>query len=191
MGQVVIYCRGSTDDQCCERERDLRAFADSRRPPGRWRLHGKGFRARNDRQERRKVLAQARQIDAVLVTELSRWGRNTKDLLETLDELHDRGVSVLPLNGQSFDIDSANGRLMRTLIAALAEFEHDLIKERVKSGLAQVKATFDKDGHFITESDKVRKKLGRKYGYRLSDRYTKNVLEMHGRRQLPPDRPQP
>ena len=137
------------------------------------------------------MLAQARQIDAVLVTELSRWGRNTKDLLETLDELHDRGVSVLPLNGQSFDIDSANGRLMRTLIAALAEFERDLIKERVKSGLAQVKATFDKDGHFITKSDKVRKKLGRKYGYRLSDRYTKNVLEMHGRRQLPPDRPQP
>src|SRR5215470_13327056 len=195
MGQrVAIYCRVSTDDQSCERqERELRAFAERAGHQIVGVFMEKASGARNDRQERKKVIAmaQARQIKAVLVTEISRWGRSTKDLLETLDELHDRGVSVLPLNGQSFDIDSANGRLMRTLIAALAEFERDLIKERVKSGLAQVKATFDKDGHFITESDKVRKKLGRKYGYRLSDRYTKNVLEMHGRRQLPPDRPQP
>ena len=87
-------------------------------------------------------------------------------------------MSVLPLNGQSFDIGSANGRLMRTLIAALAEFERDLIKERVKSGLARVKATIDKDGHFITKSGKVRKKLGCKTGYRPSDKHTKKVLEL-------------
>jgi DNA invertase Pin-like site-specific DNA recombinase len=114
----------------------------------------------------------------VLVTEISRWGRSTQDLLATLDELHDRGVSVLPLNGQSFDIGSANGRLMRTLISALAEFERDLIKERVKSGLARVKATIAKDGEFVTKTGKVRKKLGRKAGYRPSDKHTKKVLEM-------------
>jgi DNA invertase Pin-like site-specific DNA recombinase len=50
------------------------------------------------------------EIDAVLVTELSQWGRSTKDLVETLDELYDRDVSVLPLNDQSFDLNSANGR---------------------------------------------------------------------------------
>ena len=107
-------------------------------------------------------------------------GRSTKDFLETLDELHDRGVSVLPLNGQSFDIGSANGRPMRTFIAVLAKFERDLIKECVKSGLARVKVTIDRDGHFITKSGKVRKKLGRKSGYRPSDKYTKKVLEKHG-----------
>jgi len=48
-----------------------------------------------------------RQIDAVLVTELSRRGQSTKDLIKTLDELQDRGVSVLPLNGQSFDLNSS------------------------------------------------------------------------------------
>jgi len=80
------------------------------------------------------AMAQARQIDAVLVTEIRPVGRSTKDFLETLDELHDRGVSVLPLNGQSFDIGSANGCPMRTFIAVLAKFERDLIKERVKSG---------------------------------------------------------
>jgi putative DNA-invertase from lambdoid prophage Rac len=68
LGQVAIYCRVSTDDQSCERqERDLRAFAR---------------RADHKRPERTKVLALARahEIDAILVTELSRWGRSTHDL---------------------------------------------------------------------------------------------------------------
>jgi putative DNA-invertase from lambdoid prophage Rac len=106
------------------------------------------------------------------------WGRSTKDLIDTLDGLHGRGVSVLPLNGQSFDLNSANGKLMRTLIAALAEFERDLIKERVKSGLARVKAIIDRDGEYTTKSGKVRKKLGRRAGYRPSDKHTKKVLEL-------------
>ena len=97
-----------------------------KRPPG----------ARNDRQERKRVIAmaQARQIDAVLVTEISRWGRSTKDLLATLDELHDRSMSVLPLNGQSFDIGLANGRLMRTIISALAR-----IRARPDQGACQIR----------------------------------------------------
>ena len=57
-----------------------------------------------DRAERRKVmaLAQARHIDAVLVTELSRWGRSTTNLLATLKELEARRVSVIALNGMAF-----------------------------------------------------------------------------------------
>jgi putative DNA-invertase from lambdoid prophage Rac len=60
---------------------------------------------RLDRAERRTVLAlaQARQIDAVLVTELSRWGRSTTDLLATLTEREARRVSVVALNGMTFD----------------------------------------------------------------------------------------
>jgi hypothetical protein len=50
-------------------------------------------------------------------------------------------------------------------------------RERVKSGLARVKATIDKNGYFITKSGKERKKLGRKAGYRPSDKHTKKVLE--------------
>src|SRR5262249_24252750 len=182
MGQrVAIYCRVLTDGQSCERqERDLRALAERAGHQVVGVFMEKASGARNDRQERKKVMAmaQARQIDAVLVTEISTLGQSTKDLLETLDELHDRGVSVLPLNGQSFDIGAANRRLMRTIISALAEFERDLIKERVKSGLARVKATIDKDGYFITKSGKQRKKLGRKAGYRPSDKHTDKVLEL-------------
>jgi DNA invertase Pin-like site-specific DNA recombinase len=91
--------------------------------------------AKNDRAQRKKVmaLAQAREIDAILVTELSRWGRSTQDLVQTLDDLHSWNVSVLAQTGLSFDLNTASGRLMRTIMAGLAEFERDLIRERVKS----------------------------------------------------------
>lgn len=71
--RVAIYCRVSTDDQCCERqEGDLRAFA--RRAGHRNAFKETASGAKNDRPERKQVmaLAQGRQIDAILVTELSR-----------------------------------------------------------------------------------------------------------------------
>ena len=60
--------------------------------------------------------------------------------MQTLDDLHGWKVSVLALNGLSFDLSTASGKLMRTIMAGLAEFERDLIRERVKSGLAAAKA---------------------------------------------------
>jgi DNA invertase Pin-like site-specific DNA recombinase len=168
LGQVAIYCRVSSDDQCCERqERDLRAFA---RRAGHhivavFKETASG--ANNDRVERKKVmgLAQAREIDAVLVTELSRWGRSTQDLVQMLDDLHSWKVSVLAQTGLSFDLSTASGKLMRTIMAGLAEFERDLIRDRVKSGLAAAKA-----------SGAV---LGRQVGQRPSDRKAKKVLAQH------------
>jgi len=139
LGQkAAIYCRVSTADQSCERqERDLRAFAERAgyEAVGVFKETGSG--AKLDRVERRKVmaLAQARHIDAVLVTELSRWGRSTLDLLETLRELEARRVSVV-----TFDLASATGRMMATMLAGIAEFERDLLRERVRSGLAAARA---------------------------------------------------
>ena len=91
MGQVAIYCRVSTDDQSCERqERDLRAFAKRAGHKGVAVFKETASGADNGRPERAKVLklARAHEIDAVLVTELSRWGRSTQDLVQTLDDLH-------------------------------------------------------------------------------------------------------
>jgi DNA invertase Pin-like site-specific DNA recombinase len=167
MGQVAIYCRVSTDDQSCERqERDLRAFAERAGHiiVGVYKETASG--TKNDRAQRKKVmaLAQTREINAILVTELSRWGRSTQDLVQTLDDLHSWNVSVLAQTGLSFDLNTASGRLMRTIMAGLAEFERDLIRERVKSGLATAKA------------NGVR--LGRQLGERPSDKKTEKVLEL-------------
>ena len=85
------------------------------------------------------ALAQARGIDLVLVTELSRWGRSTIDLLNTLRELESRKVSVIAMSGMTFDLASPHGRMLATFLSGIAEFERDLISERVKSGLAAAK----------------------------------------------------
>ena len=168
MGQVAIYCRVSTDDQSCERqERDLRAFARraGHKVVAVFKETASG--ADNGRPERAKVLALARghKIDAILVTELSRWGRSTQDLVQTLDDLHGWKVSVLAQTGLSFDLSTASGKLMRTIMAGLAEFERDLIRDRVKSGLAAARARGVK--------------LGRQVGQRPSDKKAKRVLGMH------------
>ena len=120
-----------------------------------------------DRAERKKILAlaQAREIDCVLVTELSRWGRSTIDLLGTLRELESWKVSVIAMCGMTFDISTPHGRMMATFLSGIAEFERDLISERVKSGLASAKARG--------------KKLGRQQGQRpKSDRLTPKVLAL-------------
>ena len=158
----------STADQSCERqERDLTAFAQRAgyTVVGLYKETGSGARA--DRVERRKViaLAQRRELDAVLVTELSRWGRSTIDLLHTLEDLQAWRVSVIALNGLAFDLSTAAGRMMATVIAGVAQFERELIQERIKSGMAAARARG--------------RKLGRQPGQRpKSDRLAAKVIRM-------------
>jgi len=169
MGQrAALYARVSTTDQSCDRqERDLRAFAERSdyEIVGVFRETASG--ARLDRAERKQVmaLAQARKIDVILVTELSRWGRSTIDLLHTLRDLEANRVSLAALNGMTFDLSTSVGRMMATVIAGLAEFERDLLRERARSGLAAAKARG--------------KVLGRKPGHRpKADRYAARVTAL-------------
>ena len=169
MGQrAVLYCRVSTADQSCARqERDLTAFAvrAGYEVVGTFKETGSGVKL--DRAERRKVvaLAQARHIDVVLVTELSRWGRSTTDLLATLKELEARRVSLIALNGMEFDLSTPHGRMIATVLAGIAEFERELIQERIRSGIAAAKARG--------------KRFGRQPGQRpKSDRLTPKVLAL-------------
>ena len=126
-----------------------------------------GSGVRVDRAERRKVmaLAQARKIDAILVTELSRWGRSTIDLISTLQELESYRVSLIAMTGMMFDLATPHGRMLATVLAGIAEFERDLISERVKSDLAAARARG--------------KVLGRQKGERpKSDRLAPKVLAL-------------
>jgi DNA invertase Pin-like site-specific DNA recombinase len=145
MGQLraVIYCRVSTADQNCDRQlRDLEEFAARTGYQVAHVFKETASGANSDRPERAKVLAlaQARKIDAVLVTELTRWGRSRDDLLETLEVLQARGVSLIAQTGLEFNLATPQGRLIAALMASLAEFERDLIRERIKSGMAAAKA---------------------------------------------------
>jgi len=169
LGQrAALYCRVSTADQSCARqERDLTAFATRAGYEVISVFKETGSGAKLDRAEGKKVmaLAQRRGIDAVLVTELSRWGRSTLDLLHTLKELETRRVSVIAMNGLAFDLSTPHGRMMATIIAGIAEFERELIQERIRSGIAAAKARG--------------KRLGRQPGQRpKSDRLAPKVLAL-------------
>src|SRR5262249_28748242 len=137
--RIALYCRVSTSDQDCDRQvRDLTAYAER----AGWNV-AEVFKEQSSgvntqRKERKRVmdLARARKIDAVLVTDLSRWGRSLQDLLATLQELHGYGVSVIAQTGLQFDLSTPQGKLFAGIMGGLAEFERDLLSERVKSGMA-------------------------------------------------------
>lgn len=98
--------------------------------------------------------------------ELPKWGRSTIDLLNTLRELETRKVSVIAMSGMAFDLSSPHGRMLATFLSGIAEFERDLISERVKFGLAIAKARG--------------KKLGRQAGERpKSDRLAPKVMALN------------
>lgn len=71
-------------------------------------------------QERNKLMEQAqhRQIEGILVTELTRWGRSTLDLIHTLQELSHWGVSLIAITGIQFDLNTPQGKLIASIMAS-------------------------------------------------------------------------
>ena len=169
--RVAIYCRVSTSDQDNDRqERDLLEYADRANfeVVEVFKETLSGIRKSKGKQpvERKRVmeLAQRRGIDAVLVTEMTRWGRSTQDLMDTLGQLASWDVSLIAQTGLTFDLSTPQGKLIANLMASLAEFEHDLLRERVRSGVAAAKARGQR--------------FGRRPGYRPSYRHAPEVIRL-------------
>jgi len=92
--------------------------------------------AKSKRLKREQLLKAARQrhIDVILVWRLDRWGRSVTDLLNTLQELTTLNVGFISLM-EALDLTTA----MAALLAIFAEFERDILRERVKAGIAHAR----------------------------------------------------
>lgn len=168
--RAAIYCRVSTGDQDCQRQRaDLEIYATRCLYDVVEIFTEIGSGTKNDRVERKKImaLARSRQIDIILVSELTRWGRSTIDLLDSLGQLQSWGISLIAQNGFQFDLSTPHGKMIASIMATLAEFERDLLTERIKSGIANARA-----------KGKV---FGRRSGGKISDRCDRiNELRKQG-----------
>lgn len=96
--------------------------------------------SRDDRPELAKLMALAKQrkVDALIVWKLDRLGRSLKHLVNVIDELESVGVAFISLR-DNLDFSTSAGRLLFGVIASMAQFERDLIRERVKAGMANAK----------------------------------------------------
>lgn len=109
-----------------------------------------------ERELREKLMAAARrrEIDVVLVWRLDRWGRSLADLVVTLKELAELGVGFVSLT-EALDLTTPTGRAMAGLLSVFSEFERDILRERVRAGLAEARRKGTKLGRPVTAAKKL------------------------------------
>lgn len=98
-------------------------------------------RKKEDREQFNLLLERVQEGDIITVTKLDRFARSTKDALNTIEYLNNKGVSLIVLNmgGDKIDTSTAIGKLMITVLSGIAEFEADMIKERQLEGIEEAK----------------------------------------------------
>jgi DNA invertase Pin-like site-specific DNA recombinase len=143
--KVALYGRVSTTDKGQDPElqlRDLRAYTKARG----WKIFGEYVdRGESGAKDRRPALdrlmedARKRRIDGILVWKLDRFGRSLKALVSTLEELRALGIQFVSYT-ENLDFSTPAGRAMANLIGVFAEFERDLIRERVRAGIQNAKS---------------------------------------------------
>ena len=140
MTATLAYTRVSTDGQSIEAQRHTIGqrynvsedgwFTDEATSGATKALERKGFKALFD---------YARKGDTVIVAAIDRLGRNTIDVLETVEALKAKGVTVISMR-EGFDLSNPTGKLMLTLLAGVAELERENIKARQMAGINKAKA---------------------------------------------------
>jgi putative DNA-invertase from lambdoid prophage Rac len=136
-----LYARVSTHDQQTL-PMQLAAMRDYARKRG-WRIAfemkdvASGATLREKREEL-MAAARRRDIDLVVVWRLDRWGRSLVDLVNTLQELSSLKVGFVSLS-EALDLTTPSGRALAGMLAVFAEFERDILRDRVKAGIAQAR----------------------------------------------------
>ena len=145
---LVGYARVSTQDQ------NLTGQLEAQKAAGAETVYREKISgARADRPQLAKLMAVLKAGDTVLVTKIDRLGRSTRELLELIERIGKAGAAFRSLGDPLFDTTSSQGKLMATLLAAIAEFERDLIRERTGDGRKRAMAKGVKFGRKPKLSD--------------------------------------
>jgi putative DNA-invertase from lambdoid prophage Rac len=157
MFRVGLYARVSTHDQktLSLQIRTMREYAGKRGWEIAVQIKEVGSGA-VERELREKLMAAARrrEIDVVLVWRLDRWGRSLADLVVTLKELSELGVGFVSLT-EALDLTTPTGRAMAGLLSVFAEFEHEILRERIRAGIAEARLKGTHLGRPVTVGKKA------------------------------------
>jgi putative DNA-invertase from lambdoid prophage Rac len=157
MFRAGLYARVSTHDQQTLplQMRAMREYAAKRGWTVAIQIKEVGSGAA-EREPRKKLLdaARRRDIDVVLVWRLDRWGRSLVDLVVTLKELAALGVSFVSLT-EALDLTTPTGRAMAGLLSVFAEFEHEILRERIRAGIAEARLQGTHLGRPVTAGKKA------------------------------------
>ena len=139
MSKVFAYMRVSTCTQTTENQR--KEILDSNLNITEWFVdHGvSGMTSQKDRKAFMDMLNKTEEGTMIVMTKLDRLGRDAADIMNTMKDLRQRKLKVIILQFGQLDITSPAGRLMVSMLSAVAEMEMDLLKERIHSGLARAK----------------------------------------------------
>ena len=132
-GKNIAYVRVSTAEQNETRQKEALKKYDI----DKWFIEKASGKDTN-RPRLQEMLEYIREDDTVYVEEFSRLGRSTADLLNTVQQIEDVGAKFVSLK-ENFDTKTPTGKLQRTMMAAIAEFERSMILERQREGIAIAK----------------------------------------------------
>ena len=150
---IFGYARVSTEQQNLDRQLDaLRKYGCDTI------YNEKMTGTKRDRPELAKILDRITEGDTVVIESLSRLGRSTKDLIELTELFQSKGVHLVSLK-ESIDTSTSTGKLLFTLMSAIAQFERDVIADRTREGLKSARARGRTGGRPRTDADAVRKAI--------------------------------
>ena len=141
MARAFAYCRVSTGDQTTDNQvREIEAAGFAVEPKRIVTETVSGSLPAMERKGFAKLLDRMETGDVLIVTKLDRLGRNAMDVRATAERLAGEGIRVHCLALGGVDLTSPAGKMTMGVIAAVAEFERDLLIERTQSGLSRAKA---------------------------------------------------
>lgn len=171
---VFGYARVSTEQQSLDRQLDmLEKYGVDKI------YNEKMTGTKRNRHELDKLMERLTEGDTVVVESLSRLGRSTKDLIWLMETLNSKGVNLVSLK-ESIDTTSSTGKLLFTLMSALAQFERDVIADRTREGLASARARGRKGGRPSADSEMIRRAVKL---YNSRDYSVKEITELTGVRR--------